>query len=222
MGLTGSGCGPRHRVVDPVTLANRTAWETASVKYLREFADLLAQADSGSSLLDVERELLSDVLRRSPDVVHLQSGHGLDDVALVRAGAKSVVGVDYSSVAAGAAQRRADELGVPCRYVVAALPGAPLASASADLVYTGKGALIWMPDLTAWARDAVRLLRPSGQLFVYEGHPAVPLWTRTPSPCSPAAPPSQPVADPERTPSLVMTDGAPDYAGGVGQISSAS
>jgi hypothetical protein len=24
----------------------------------------------------------------------------------------------------------------------------PLASASADLVYTGKGALIWLPDLT--------------------------------------------------------------------------
>jgi hypothetical protein len=44
--------------------------------------------------------------------------HGLDDVVLVRAGATSVVGVDQSAVAAGAAQRRADELGVACRYVV--------------------------------------------------------------------------------------------------------
>ena len=163
--------------MDPVALANRTAWETASIKHIREYADLLAQAESGSSLLDTERDLLSDVLRRAPEVVHLQSGHGLDDVALVRAGAKSVVGVDYSEVAAGAAQRRADELGVACRYVVAALPGAPLAAASADLVYTGKGALKWMPDLTKWARDVVRLLRPSGHLFIYEQHPAVPLWT---------------------------------------------
>lgn len=76
-----------------------------------------------------------------------------------------------------AAQRRADELAVDCRYVVAALPGAPLSDESADLVYTGKGALIWMPDLQKWAHDVVRLLRPSGHLFIYEGHPAVPLWT---------------------------------------------
>ena len=88
-----------------------------------------------------------------------------------------MVGIDYSEVAVRAAQRRADELGAACRYVAAAIPGAPLASASADLVYTGKGALIWMPDLTGWARDVARLLRPSGHLFIYEAHPAVILWT---------------------------------------------
>jgi SAM-dependent methyltransferase len=88
-----------------------------------------------------------------------------------------VVGIDYSEVAVRAAQRRALQLGAACRYAVAAVPGVPLASASADLVYTGKGALIWMPDLTAWARDAARLLRPGGHLFAYEAHPAAVLWT---------------------------------------------
>jgi hypothetical protein len=34
-----------------------------------------------------------------------------------------------------------------------------------------------MRDLAAWARDAARLLRPGGHLFIYEAHPAVPLWT---------------------------------------------
>jgi SAM-dependent methyltransferase len=65
---------------------------------------------------------------------------------------------------------------VPCRYLVAEVPGVPLPQGCADLVYTGKGALIWMPDLTAWATDAARLLRPSGHLFIYESHPMVPLW----------------------------------------------
>lgn len=153
------------------------AWEAASQKHVREYGDLLAQAASGSSLTGTERDLLQEILRGSPAVVHLQSGHGLDDVALVQAGARSVVGVDYSQVAVRAAQRRADELGAACRYVAAVVPGAPLADASADLVYTGKGALIWMPDLTRWARDVARLLRPAGHLFVYEAHPAVPLWT---------------------------------------------
>ena len=164
-------------MVDATTRANRGAWERASGKYVREYRGLLALAAAGTSLLDVERDLLREVLRCSPEVVHLQSGNGTDDVAFVLAGAKSVVGIDYSEVAVRAAQQRAVELGVSCRYVVGALPGAPLANASADLVYTGKGALMWMPDLTGWAQDVARLLRPSGYLFVYEAHPAVPLWT---------------------------------------------
>src|ERR1700753_2644773 len=60
-------------------------------------------ADPGGARADGE------VLSRSPEVVHLQSGHGPDDTALVRAGASSVIGVDYSQVAASAAQHRADE-----------------------------------------------------------------------------------------------------------------
>ena len=34
-----------------------------------------------------------------------------------------------------------------------------------------------MPDLTGWARDVARLLRPAGHLFSYQAHPAVILWT---------------------------------------------
>jgi SAM-dependent methyltransferase len=163
--------------MDAVTEANRRAWEMASNKHVREYDDLLAQAAAGSSLNAVERGLLAGILADAPEVVHLQSGHGLDDAALVQAGARSVVGVDYSAVAAGAAQRRADELGLACQYILSTVPGVPLADGTADLVYTGKGALIWMPDIDAWAREAIRLLRPGGHLFVYEGHPAVSLWT---------------------------------------------
>jgi SAM-dependent methyltransferase len=166
--------------VDHAARRNQVAWETASEKHVREYDDLLRQARDETSLLEPEVEHLRPLLRSSPRVVHLQSGHGLDDVALIAAGARSVVGVDFSTVATTAAQRRADELGVACRYVIGSLPGAPLRDGCADLVYTGKGALIWMPDIRAWAHDAARLLRPSGHLFVFEAHPAVPLWTWEP------------------------------------------
>ena len=165
------------RRVDDETRTNRRAWDEASSKYVREYAETLAIAANGSSLLDTERELLRDVLQRSPRVVHLQSGNGTDDVALIRAGARSVVGLDFSDVAVRAAQRRAIDLDVPCRYIVAALPGAPLTTGSVDLVYTGKGALIWMPDLARWVHDVARLLTPSGHLFVHEEHPAATLWS---------------------------------------------
>ncbi|MEY9930623.1 SAM-dependent methyltransferase [Catenulispora sp. GP43] len=163
--------------MEPDSRRNRTAWEAASEKHVREYRELLAQARNECSLFADELDLLGPILAHSPVVVHLQSGHGLDDIALIDAGACSVVGVDFSQVAVTAAQQRADELGVACRYVVAELPGAPLRDACADLVYTGKGALIWLPDLRAWAADVARLLRPAGHLFVYEAHPAVPLWT---------------------------------------------
>ncbi len=156
---------------------NRIAWEAASEKHVREYQELLQLARDQSSLSECELDLLRPLLRSSPAVVHLQSGHGLDDIALLAAGARSVTGVNFSEVAATAAQRRAEELAVACRYVVAEVPGVPLRNACADLVYTGKGALIWMRDLAAWARDTARLLGPGGHLFIYEAHPAVPLWT---------------------------------------------
>jgi SAM-dependent methyltransferase len=163
--------------MDPVVARNRAVWEEASQKHMREYQDLLDQARARSSLAPCERELLRPLLTSAPVVVHLQSGNGLDELDLVAAGARCSVGVDYSEVAAGAAQRRAAELAVQCRYVVGQLPMAPLRDHCADLVYTGKGALIWMPDLDGWAATVARLLRPAGHLFVYEAHPMVPLWT---------------------------------------------
>lgn len=153
----------------------RTAWDVASAKYVREHDELLAQAPA-YRLLDVEEELLAPVLARAPRVLHPQSGNGLDDVALVRGSAASVLGLDYSRTAVDAAQSRADALGLPCRYVEAELPPLPVADGDVDLVYTGKGALIWLPDLDAWAAEVARVLVPGGHLLVHEAHPAVPLW----------------------------------------------
>lgn len=168
---------PHSGQMDPELAQLRTVWETASSKYVREDAELMQRARDGKGLAESELELLRPLLRAKPRAVHLQSGNGLDDLALVRAGAQSVVGVDFSEVAAAAAQERAQRLLSPCRYVVGVVPGVPLREECADLVYTGKGALIWLADLDAWATDVVRLLRPGGHLLVHEAHPAVPLWS---------------------------------------------
>lgn len=153
------------------------AWDDASQKHVREYSELLAQARDQTSLVPHERKILLPLLQSASCVVHLQSGHGLDDIALAAAGAVRVIGIDFSEVAATAAQRRARELASACRYVIAEVPNVPLATGCADLVYSGKGALIWIRDLAVWAADVARLLRPGGHLFLYEAHPMVPLWT---------------------------------------------
>ena len=156
---------------------NRAAWQRAAEKYVREHDELLAEAAAGGSLTAGELAVLEPLLRTAPRVVHLLSGHGLDDVGLVRAGARQVVGVDFSSVTTGAAARRSAQLGLSCAYVIAEVPPVPLADGCAELVYTGKGALIWLADLGLWASEIARILVPGGHLFVHEAHPLVPLWT---------------------------------------------
>ncbi|WP_423461955.1 class I SAM-dependent methyltransferase [Promicromonospora sp. MS192] len=153
----------------------RAAWAAASRKYEIEYAEHLERART-AQLLPAEVAALGGLVPGA-DVVHPMSGHGLDDVALVHLGARSVHGLDYSDAAVSSAQRRADELGVPCRYTRATMPDSGLDDGCADLVYTGKGALIWLADLDTFLLETRRLLRPGGRFYVYEAHPLVPLWT---------------------------------------------
>src|SRR5205814_19105 len=44
-----------------------------------------------------------------------------------------------------------------------------------DVVYTGTGALNWLPDIRGWAGVVAGLLRPGGALHLHEGHPV--LWS---------------------------------------------
>jgi SAM-dependent methyltransferase len=167
----------RLAAMDPTTLTNRTAWDKAYEQQLPAYDEMRAEAATGATLIASEREILRDILATGPMVVHPQSGNGQDDIALVQAGARAVIGVDYSATAVQAAQGRADDLDAACRYLLATVPGVPLGDGCADLVYTGKGALIWMPAIDAWAAEMARLLRPGGHLFIHEGHPATELWS---------------------------------------------
>ena len=44
-----------------------------------------------------------------------------------------------------------------------------------DLVFTGIGALCWIPSVESLGRVVARLLKPGGRLFIREGHPV--LWS---------------------------------------------
>ena len=128
---------------------------------------------------------LSDVVRfdlpRLGDVtglrgVHLQCHIGTDTVSLARLGAR-MCGLDFSPAAIAEARALAAELGLDVDFHVADVYDAPavLGEAAFDLVFTGIGALCWLPDVRRWADVVARLLRPGGRLFLREGHPV--LWS---------------------------------------------
>ncbi len=110
------------------------------------------------------------------DVVHLQCHIGTDTLSLSRLGARSVSGFDFSAPALAVAARLAADCGAAIDYVESELYGAveALGAAQFDLVYTGIGALCWLPDIRGWAQVVADLLRPGGRLFIREAHPI--LW----------------------------------------------
>jgi SAM-dependent methyltransferase len=107
--------------------------------------------------------------------VHLQCHIGTDTVSLARLGAR-MTGLDFSGVALEQARRIAAAAGVDVDFVEADAYDAvaALEAEGFDLVFTGIGALCWLPDIRRWAEVVEGLLRPGGRLFIREGHPM--LW----------------------------------------------
>jgi SAM-dependent methyltransferase len=111
------------------------------------------------------------------DVLHLQCHLGTDTVSLSRLGARSTAGLDFSP----SAIREARELATQARAEVTFVEGDAydavelLGAGRFDLVYTGIGAICWLPHIRQWAEVVAGLLRPGGRLFMREGHPM--LWT---------------------------------------------
>ena len=108
--------------------------------------------------------------------VHLQCHIGTDTVSLARLGA-SMTGLDFSAPAVEAARSLAAATGADATFVRSDVYSAvsALGAGKFDLVYTGIGALCWLPSVRRWASVVGDLLRPGGRLFIREGHPM--LWT---------------------------------------------
>jgi SAM-dependent methyltransferase len=109
-------------------------------------------------------------------MAHLQCHFGLDTLDLVRMHPElTAVGLDFSGPAVEAASALASEVGLSnrARFVQSDVlnAGATLGRDEFDVVYTGKGALCWLPDLHDWAAECASLLRPGGWLYVCEFHP---------------------------------------------------
>jgi 2-polyprenyl-3-methyl-5-hydroxy-6-metoxy-1,4-benzoquinol methylase len=104
--------------------------------------------------------------------VHSQRHLGLDTLSWARLGAQ-VTGLDFSEPAIRAARSLAAELALDASFVVADVYDAVVASGGRrfDIVYTGTGALVWLPDMTRWAQAIAALLEPGGFLYLVEVHP---------------------------------------------------
>jgi SAM-dependent methyltransferase len=162
--------GRDHRAV------NLSNWESRVPLHVAGYSinALLERPDAVTGVVAFDRERLGDL--NGLDVVHLQCHIGTDTISLARLGAR-VTGLDFSPSALAAARQLAERAGVEIELIESDVDRAVevLGAGRFDLVYTGIGALCWLPSITTWGKVVATLLRPGGRLFMREGHPV--LWT---------------------------------------------
>jgi SAM-dependent methyltransferase len=108
--------------------------------------------------------------------VHLQCHIGTDTISLARLGAR-MTGLDFSAASLEQARLFSERAGPHVEFVEAQLyeAVASLGEEAFEFVFTGIGALCWLPSVDRWAKVVADLLVPGGRLFLREGHPM--LWT---------------------------------------------
>ncbi|MFD0013591.1 class I SAM-dependent methyltransferase [[Kitasatospora] papulosa] len=154
---------------------NRARWdERVPIHAAGDFYGLDAFLAGRDALRDFELAEVGDVTGRT--LLHLQCHIGLDTLSWARHGAAHVVGLDFSGPAVETARGLARSLELPAdraAFVAADVYDAAQAvpDSSYDIVYTGLGALNWLPDVSRWAEVAASLVAPGGFLYLAEFHP---------------------------------------------------
>ena len=164
--------------MDDYSAVNKASWDervpahVASVNY--QVKEFLADPGHISRVVRFDVPRLGDIsgLRG----VHLQCHIGTDTVSLARLGA-SMTGVDFSGPAVAAARDLAAKTGADAVFVESDVYSAPdvIGREAFDFVFTGIGAICWLPSISRWGQVVASVLKPGGRLFIREGHPM--MWS---------------------------------------------
>jgi SAM-dependent methyltransferase len=163
-------------VTDYLTV-NRANWDERAPAHAASagygFAKFAADPAHLSDVVSFDRPLLGDLTGQR--AVHLQCHIGTDTLSLSRLGA-TVTGLDFSGESLKQARALAASANVDIPFVESDVYAArDVLDGEFDLVYTGIGALGWLPSVERWATTVASLLAPGGRLFIREGHPI--LWS---------------------------------------------
>lgn len=155
---------------------NRVAWNEAAQRYKEDEERVRLLKAGKSSLHAVERknlERLGVLSKWCNRAIHLQCASGYDTLSLVLEGVREVIGVDISEIHINNAEWTTEQLHMPAQWFCCDVLDTPIElDRTADLVYTGRGAINWIHDIDAWANVVARVLREGGVLSLLEDHPA--------------------------------------------------
>ncbi|MEQ3552580.1 class I SAM-dependent methyltransferase [Pseudonocardia nematodicida] len=154
---------------------NQRAWNEVAARHAEHNLD-----ETKSRMATGEAAYLDPVFRRHMTdreiadkiVVQLNCNNGRELLSVLQLGARNGVGFDFSAEFIQQAQDIATVCDVDAEFVESNVYDIPSRfDGFADIVFVTVGALCWMPDLAKYFNVARRILKPGGELVVYETHP---------------------------------------------------
>jgi SAM-dependent methyltransferase len=163
----------RGRTMNEFIEANKRSWAKIAADHYERFKSALTE--NKTTLKQTQIEELGDISGAS--LIHLQCNTGADTVSLARLGAR-VTGVDLVPENVHYARMLAADFGISdARFFESnVLDFKAKHDEKYDIVFTTEGVLVWLPDLSLWARNVRHLLADDGFLYVMDGHPVYMMW----------------------------------------------
>ncbi|MFC4126791.1 class I SAM-dependent methyltransferase [Nocardia rhizosphaerae] len=159
---------------------NRANWDDRAEVHVRSrMYDVDAFLTDPAEISTVVRNDLAVLAPHLPgtgitgrSLLHLQCHIGTDTVSWARLGAVDVHGIDLSPNSLRHAARIAAADGRDITWVEGdARFASSVVRRQFDTVVTSAGTIVWLPELTAWARSIHDLLVPGGVFLIRDDHP---------------------------------------------------
>lgn len=154
---------------------NRRMWNQTAGVHAKAYVDQLLErikAPDFTTFDEVERRLFKEIGLSGKAVVQLACNNGRELISVKRAGADRCVGFDISEAFIEQGKQLAEAAGVEIELIRTSVYDIPAEfRGQFDLVYITVGVFGWLHDLDAFFVVVSSLLKPDGQLFIYEMHP---------------------------------------------------
>jgi ubiquinone/menaquinone biosynthesis C-methylase UbiE len=159
---------------------NRIHWnEKAPIhqkKYVDELLQLVGKKDFTTFDL-VEKRLFQEIKLFNKSVAQINCNNARELISVKKAGAGRCVGIDISDQFIQQARQLAQAANVEIELVCSDIYElGDIYDNQFDLLYITIGVLGWLEDLDAFFDILKNLLRPGGQIFIYEMHPILQLF----------------------------------------------
>ena len=157
---------------------NKARWdELVDIHAESDFYDVQGFLGGMNRLRDYEMADIGDVTGKR--LLHLQCHFGLDTLCWARLGAIAT-GADFSEKAIERARALAQEANLDATFVLSDVDTLPdHLDGKFDIVYTSRGVINWLPDITRWGQVIEHFLEPGGFVYITEGHPVLQVFDET-------------------------------------------
>ncbi len=162
------------------TIANKAYWnEIASVHQESYVNNLILRVSQPNfTTFDVvEQHLFEKINLSGKSVAQICCNNARELISVKKAGAGRCVGFDISDEFIKQGERLKQAAGVEIELVCSDIYDLDNSyNNQFDLLYITIGVLGWLPDLETFFAILVRLLKPGGQILIYESHPVLELF----------------------------------------------